>query len=211
MSLGAVIMTPSTAVSTNALGLLQFATSFTLIGRHVIKQQINVERRLFRPVDAASAAEGLDEFALVHKPPNALDEFIGVLIAGGLNGAAIEQHDAALDGLVPNEALIIDQHWLPTTQSPRQSLHRSRAGSSATNEDQQPDVLVNVEPGDVIEVFDLDIIWKFQPLFELLLADDERAPAAGLHPTAQDVASHVLTMQLFIETYSRTLAPSGLA
>jgi hypothetical protein len=57
-------MTPSTTVSTSVLGLLQIETSLILIGRHRVEQQIDVEPRLFRPVDAASAAEGLNEFAL---------------------------------------------------------------------------------------------------------------------------------------------------
>jgi hypothetical protein len=48
-----------------------------------VEQQIDIERRLFGPVDAASAAEGLNEFALVHEPPEGLDEVIGVLIASG--------------------------------------------------------------------------------------------------------------------------------
>src|SRR5215472_6618837 len=72
-----------------------------------VEEEVGVEGVGHGTVDAAAAAERLHQLALVDLPADGFDLGIGVLIAVRGDTGAVAQADAALDRVVPVEAVVL--------------------------------------------------------------------------------------------------------
>ena len=148
-----------------------------------VGDDVDVERRLGRPIDGAAAPHCLDQLALAQLEADHLRHWVGMLVAGNGAPGAVGQPDAALHRRVPSA--VRQLLGLRAGQCTGEVLDHFRSRHDPANENLQADVPETVEPGDRVVVRKLDALWqaaRSQPILVFKLADDERALSSGFDP-----------------------------
>ena len=227
MSTGDSSMTPSIAVAMYRLGVSQIVTSSTSIGNTVSKSKSMSSGESLSRLTPRAATECLQRFTFIGLPPDRLAEWIRVLIAHhcAAETTALDSN-AATYLRIPREhvGVGIDDAWrhLPA-QCRGEGFDRLGARRRAAEHDQQPHVLVLVEPSNRLVVRNRDLRRLVRPVQYSSCSRFSRNQAstfccaitsvllpAGLEIAPQDITPHffkMLDLALFLSSFVE-FAPS---
>ena len=117
----------------------QVVVSSTSIGRTDIRQNVDLQRVVGTAIDAAPAADRLDQFGLADRPAHRLGTGVGMLVALYLAAAAVAHADPASDARIVNLARLVgrDLGEVGAEQRPRDALDVARRRLGAADHDQR--------------------------------------------------------------------------